>query len=52
MALQEGDVGIVGVGCTAAWETMMKTTGLHFCMPDHLQSVHARLSAVISVTPG
>jgi len=54
VALQEGDAGIAGVtaACTTAWEAMMKTAGLHFCMPDHLQSVHARSSAVVSVTPG
>lgn len=55
MALREGDAGIAGVIAAAGstgLETMMKTPGLHLYMPDHLQSVHARSSAVNSITSG
>lgn len=41
MALREEDANVAGVitaACTTSLETMIKTPGLHWCMPDHLQS--------------
>lgn len=54
MALREGDAGIAGVIAAAGSTGLetMKTPGLHLYMPDHLQSVHARSSAVNSITSG